>query len=115
MSLIDEEKEKYNSLLYWYPKVQPLLPTPKTVWMKVSDAVLFSCLREKPLPDDMVVGLKAKAKEIGYPLFMKTANVSGKHEWKNTCYVTSEENLMGNLMNLVEFNLTTCRLQTWKP
>lgn len=101
---IDEERERLNSLLYWYPKIQGVVPTPKTVWVAADAGALLHMLDHKPLSKDFVRQLGEKAEEIGYPLFMRTANVSGKFEWKDTCYVTSKDKLLQNLYHLVEFN-----------
>jgi hypothetical protein len=103
VGVIDEEREGLNSLLYWFPRIRPLVPTPKTVWVEVDDGILWDL--ENPLPMDVADALKLKANEIGYPLFMRTANVSGKFEWKDTCYVASEDRLLSNIHHLVEFNL----------
>ena len=91
-----------NSLLYWSPKVKNLAPVPETVWVEIEDRVVEWL--DKGIPEDFINKLKERAKEIGYPLFMRTDQFSGKHSYKNTCYVKSEDNLRRNLFRLIEEN-----------
>ena len=90
-----------NSLLYWYPKVKDLVPTPKTVWLEVGCTVEWL---DSGVPKVVIEKLKELAKEIGYPLFMRTDEASGKHDYVNTCYVESEDKLPRNLYRLIEEN-----------
>ena len=42
------------------------------------------------------------AREIGYPVFIKTDLYSGKHLFKDTCYVEHEKDLATHLIRLIE-------------
>lgn len=97
-----------NSLLYWFPKIQKLgIPYPKTVMQKITkntwELAPFIDGDHTPLKDDLS-GLHKAAREIGYPLFMRTDECSNKHDWAKTCYVHSDQYLENNIANLIEFS-----------
>jgi len=90
--------DKRNSLLYWYPIVKDVAPTPKTAWVEVKDPLDIDF-------DELVEKVHELALELGgYPVFVRTDHFSGKHEFENTCYVRSKETLRNNLVNLVDFS-----------
>lgn len=93
-----------NSLLYWFPKIEKLgIPMPRTETLKIPfwDMVRFL--------DNGASKYEAKIKErasrIGYPLFLRTDQASGKHDWKNTCYVRDEDELIVHVCSIVDINL----------
>jgi len=103
-----------TSMLHWWPKIQGLgLPLPGTVIVELTQeegAALWEFVMSQQegghreveeLPVDLVNRLQGAAKVIGYPLFMRTDQASGKHEWKDTCYVEKGEDLIGHLSNLL--------------
>ena len=95
-----------NSLLYWYPKLKDLgIPTPKTEIVELknqhSELIPICDGDMSPLEPNWKEILQ-KARKIGFPLFMRTDEFSGKHNWKKTCYVEKEENLKQNIYHLIE-------------
>jgi hypothetical protein len=44
----------------------------------------------------------SKANTLGFPLFMRTDEFSGKHNWKHTCFVESLDVLKKHISNLFE-------------
>lgn len=81
------ELAEKSSLLNWFPVVEKLdIPIPEAVIVKVPTS-----------PEN----IREKANKIGYPLFMKTDLIAGKHDWENTCFVESEEYLDYNIANLI--------------
>lgn len=93
-----------TSLLYWWPKVKDLgIPVPKTVILEVDNETLSSIL-EAPWDPHLAVHVYEAAREIGFPLFVRTDLASGKHGWKRTCYVASEGMLLANVRGVVEEN-----------
>ena len=67
------ELNRESSFVKWYPKIKDLdIPMPKTIIVKV------------PTSEEEI---EAKVEEIGFPLFMKTDMVAGKHHWDDMCYV----------------------------
>lgn len=95
-----------NSMLYWWPKVQPLqceIPMPETVIVE-SDCSTLCGILDGSLPNDLIGRLYEAADKVGYPLFMRTDHASGKHEWRRTCYVEEKSRLLQNLFNLIEWH-----------
>lgn len=97
-----------TSLCYWYPLIEKELPTPRTeiVLLKEEDIdTLFSALDGKGSPDDLKCRLLAGASHFNYPLFMRTDFTSGKHDFKDTCYVQSPDQVLGHALALFEDTL----------
>ena len=95
-----------SSLLYWYPMVKDLpIPQPKTEIMKTDiDKMLWiDFIDGKTVPFNFAE-LQTICRGIGYPLFIRTDLASGKHEWKNTCFIEKEDSLLQNLRNIIEFS-----------
>ena len=94
--------DERNSLLYWYPKIKNIAPTPKTCWYKVRFTLDWL---ENGVPDEVVNEVaKMIDKEFfpdPYPVFIRTDTYSGKHDYKDTCFVESKKHLKRNLNNLV--------------
>lgn len=90
--MVLDPKERFklaeeSSLLKWFPVIEKLdIPVPKTFIVKVPTA-----------PET----IKDVAQKMGYPLFMKTDLIAGKHDWDDTCFVEKAEYLDGNILNLV--------------
>jgi len=92
-------------MCYWWPRVKGVpVPKPKTVIVETGYSVLREMLEGKPLPDNFRREILGATRQIGYPLFVRTDHASGKFDWKNACFVESEEKLFGNIYNIVEFN-----------
>lgn len=99
--------EAESSLLVWYPKVKDVLPCPKTVIVELTDdeiSGLIGMLDGIPPSPWLVDRLDAAAREIGYPLFLRSDQGSGKHEWKDTCYVPFEGALLKHVAQLVAWH-----------
>jgi hypothetical protein len=99
----------FNSMLYWYPKVYPLAVTPKTEFVMVDTGKIYSLLMG--MGEDtgvelelMEMNLLSAGRKIGYPLFLRTDLASGKHSWRETCYVATEEHLVPHAYNVAEAN-----------
>lgn len=56
------------------------------------------------LSADFIEALESASSQLGYPVFMRTDLCSGKHDWKETCFVPKAGDLMPHLMALCEFN-----------
>lgn len=106
---------KLSSMDHWFPLTKDLpIPQPQTIvalrkgtdsWLKFLDS--------PELFDGQVVHLRNKAKELGYPLFIRTDQSSAKHSYIDTCKVESEDRLMRNIYCLIEENeLCDLNIQT---
>ncbi len=98
--------DKRNSFLYWYPKVENIAITPRSAWLEIDFDPSWI---DNGVPDKIISKLKKLAKQLDpidtYPLFIRTDVNSGKHDYKNTCFVKSEEDLARNVYNLLEDTL----------
>lgn len=99
-----------NSMFYWWPLVKGLpVPQPETIMVR-HEGAFKGRLSYDPIdgkPDEyfnkMLEGVKKAAQEIGYPVFIRSDGTSNKHDWKNSCYVESEDQLYGHICNILEF------------
>ena len=77
-----------NSMLFWFPKIENLeIPVPKTEIVSG------------------YVDLMQAAERIGYPVFIRTDLCAGKHDWKNSCFVQNEDQLVGNMQSVISANV----------
>jgi hypothetical protein len=97
-------------MLYWFPKIKNLgIPTPKTeivVLKKWHDELIPICDGDFSPIEPQWEQILVAARKIGFPLFMRTDEFSGKHNWKNTCYVEKEEDLKQHIGDLFENSFT---------
>src|SRR5574343_556102 len=103
--MIDRLKlEEESSMLYWYPKIIGRLRTPKTVLLPIPTKDhhrMREILDGKPFPKRIEKKILLKGEEIGYPLFLRSDQGSGKHEWRDTCYVPNQESLISHVISLL--------------
>lgn len=99
-----------DSLLFWYPLIKDLpIPIPKTSIRTLAE-------REKSQFGNWIEGqdskeitqvlrdLRAIIQECGYPVFIRTDLASGKHSYKDSCFILSADKLERNLAEVIEFN-----------
>lgn len=99
---------KQNCLSYWYPKIVGVVPTPETIVCPTN--VQMTALFDGKKPDgwDEFIGVLGRATDyFGYPCFLRTGHTSGKHDWKDTCFVPSREALESHVTALVEYSEMT--------
>ncbi len=103
-----------NSMFYWWPLVKDCgVPMPRTIMVRHEDALKgklsYAPLDGKPDPafDKMVEGAKKAATEIGYPVFMRSDGTANKHDWENSCYVASEDQMGSHICNILEMTAMT--------
>lgn len=93
-------------MLYWFPKIKDIegIQYPKTEFVKVSWGYdYYKYISEEPIPQDVIERLKITARRIGYPLFMRTDHLSGKHSLAGfISYIENEDMLVKNLYRLLE-------------
>jgi hypothetical protein len=96
-------------MFYWWPLVKDCgVPMPKTVMVRHEGAfkgrLSFDPIDGKPDSDFdvMLEGVKVAAAEIGYPVFIRSDGTANKHDWKNSCYVESEDQLRSHICNILE-------------
>lgn len=96
--------KRMSSLPYWWERTRALdgVPQPKTEYVHYGSKKLAGALDGGPL--DMEPLLVAAEAVGGYPIFLRTDQMSGKHSWKDTCYVESADVMLGHVMSLLEEN-----------
>lgn len=101
-----------TALSYWFPKIEAAgLPVPRTKIFKMpADAqqVIWNALDGKtdagtPLLD-FARHVAAESADLGYPLFLRTDHTSGKHDWKDTCFVAGPDDLPKHMLGIAEYS-----------
>ena len=101
------------SMLYWYPIIEGVVRTPRTIFVPLSAEV--EAWMDSGIPRPFVEKLKEAASPLCYPLFMRTDQLAAKHSWVETCYVFSPEMLGGHCYRLIEENLMADFLGSMNP
>lgn len=105
-------REDKTCLSYWFPKIEAAgLPVPKTRIVSFTDYETSHGLGriiDGEFPDAagaaFLSRLSSAVCEIGFPCFLRTGMTSGKHRWKDTCYLESPDDLFQHVGNLIEFS-----------
>jgi len=104
--------ENYTRMGYWWPLIKSVnVPKPVTkIIPLVKEAVMAFIYpyeanpKEKEALRKILAVVRSEAKKFGFPLFIRTDLVSGKHDWENSCFVASENNLTRCIRGLAEAN-----------
>ena len=94
-----------SSLNFWHPRIADLnIPIPKTeiILHRKDPFKWWGFLDDDKLSQKDLKILYETARRIGYPLFMRTDLISGKHRYLDCCYVPDEAALIPHLYNIVE-------------
>lgn len=99
-----------NSMLYWFPKLQEIqgVEYPETKMIETDwgyDYAQF--IDERDIPSLVIQRVREATEEIGYPVFIRTDHMSGKHnlqEWPPL--VESENELEHSLSLLLDESFT---------
>lgn len=95
-----------NNLAYWYPILRrATVMTPKTTIIEARDSVAQLVYGEAaPAFEPLVADIRAAAEDFGYPVFLRSGHGSGKHYWKNTCFVRSAEDVPSHVGAIIEWS-----------
>ena len=94
-----------DSMLVWYPKIKDLpIPQPKTEIIILTEEKLKALINEN-VPRSIVDKVKPSCDKMGYPCFLRTDLASGKHSWKDSCFVDYPKDLRKHIFEVVSFNL----------
>lgn len=103
-----------NCLSFWFPVLKESgVPVPRTEIVRTLPDVngwrLSDLLGGEKPPglDGFMARLTAAAQYVaadagGWPVFMRTGHISGKHDWRHCCYLAAADEIPRNLANLVE-------------
>lgn len=100
--LTDDEK---CSMMFWFPLIVGKVCTPATAFVPLPKDV--EAWMDSGIPKDFIEKLRETVDKegFGYPVFMRTDLLAGKHSWTETCYVARPELIGGNCYRLIEENL----------
>lgn len=102
-----------NCLSHWFPLIEAAcLPVPRTTIVRMPDEAMHEFHRMfdgelRPFggpSDTFLVELRRACDAMGYPCFLRTGQGSGKHQWKDTCYIASADDLPQHVWNLIEWS-----------
>lgn len=89
---------------YWFPKLSGcgVLVPPTRLVTTDDNLVMLDDGKKPPNWDAFLASLRAAAEEVGgYPVFLRTGHGSGKHEWRETCFVPRATALPAHVYNIV--------------
>jgi hypothetical protein len=96
----------------WLYAVETMsVPSPETDiydfnWLVQRAIVNHDYQSIEPLAQPLVDNIRTSGKKMGYPLFIRTGLFSGKHNWKNTCYIQAsdtDQDIIRHLCSLIEY------------
>ncbi|RLC89138.1 MAG: hypothetical protein DRJ03_00870 [Chloroflexi bacterium] len=96
--------EDRNRLSYWYPKLPSHISTPETTIIPYTGEDLINLLDGK-IPegfDILIADITQAGYKLGWPMFLRTDYLSGKHNWKNTCHIPASTDVSDHVFRLVE-------------
>ena len=105
-----------NNMTNWFPKlVKTGVNIPKTKLVNV-DYQAINDLVEKKLDTKAVIdfteNLKKALEEIGYPAFVRSSYSSNKHDWKDTCLIQRDSDLVSHLYEIAYYDAFASRFAT---
>lgn len=100
-----------TNLAHWFPKIRDAgLPVPRTVVLEMPDDVqrdaytIFDGATDTPLFNKWVAVLEDVVAKMGRPAFLRTGHTSGKHDWKNTCFIGPDSNVGQHAFGIIEYS-----------
>lgn len=105
---VDITEPDRTCLSWWFPKlITQGLPVPETrivalnygreIGNEVFDNRQSNGVTEAV--SELLIAMASDAR-IGWPCFLRTGHFSGKHDWKNTCFVQSPGTMLRQMSNL---------------
>lgn len=105
------KRESKTDLSYWFPLIEAAgIPVPKTMIIPITETAqkmiwgLFDGEDIGSFDDPFFQQIKAAATEMGFPCFLRTNNTSGKHSWKETCFLPNAEAIPAHIAAIAEFS-----------
>lgn len=98
-----------NSLCYWFPlleKYHSQINYPQTFIYPLDHLNPLDLIENKSAIQSFILNDVSKIdlifNQLGFPLFMKTDEFSGKHSWEKTCFIPNKALFIPNLARLIE-------------
>jgi hypothetical protein len=109
--LVKHDYQIKNCISYWFPKLLKTgVPVPETVIIDTGTGIYdFYNLIDNQTPEikeklsNLINKIYNASLKVGTPFFLRTGILSGKHEWKDTCFVPDNKasTLKNHIMHLV--------------
>lgn len=100
-----------TSLSSWFPIIEAAgIPVPKTIILEMPEDAqkdMWEMFDGKAPGEAIKLFAKEiadKAVSLGFPLFLRTNETSGKHNWKHTCFVEKPEDVLSRVYGIAEFS-----------
>jgi hypothetical protein len=94
-----------NDLAHWFGRLRATgVPVPRTTIVRADGPLGVTAGEPMPAMATLVRELDAAAAQYGYPVFLRTGHGSGKHQWKDTCFVPDRESLQHHVLSLLEWS-----------
>lgn len=112
---MDETIDK-TALSYWFPLLEKAgLPVPRTIIslmpLSARESVWAAFDAKESTPEQLdtymrfIDHLNQMVPQIGgFPCFLRTDHTSAKHNWENTCYVKSAEDMHHHVFDIIEYS-----------
>jgi hypothetical protein len=93
-----------NCITYWFPKLaESGAKVPRTHILHAPGELLHMCDGKDPYGyADFVKLIEFCCSDVGYPCFFRMGDGSGKHSWKDCCWISSPADIPGHLYQTVE-------------
>jgi len=100
------KQRSVNDLAEWYPIIEKIVLTPETKIIDVRDIELLSVLDGQNKTELQIATERVNnaIMQIGLPCFLRTGLTSAKHDWIDTCYLNSMDDVSQHIVNLIEFS-----------
>jgi len=99
------DKENRNRLSWWFPRLPGHILTPRTAILPYSGQNLLGIFDGEVIGSDFNIlcdDIIQTGNLLGWPLFLRTDYLSGKHSWKDTCFVNDAACVPQHVIKLVE-------------
>lgn len=98
-------REDRNCLSYWFPRLKLAgLPVPRTILVEAPDLRGILDGLWDDASKQFLERLQGAGAALGYPVFLRTGHGSGKHQWRDTCFVTEPGRMSHHVYNLCEWS-----------
>lgn len=96
--------EDRTRLSWWFPKIPSDILVPETIIIPYDGDNLINVLDgELPLGFSALrIDIVNAGDQLRWPFFLRTDYLSGKHDWKDTCYVSRSNKVQCHMINLIE-------------
>lgn len=95
-------------ITYWLPKLEGL-PVPKTAIIEsgitakeqinYADCIIVDDIKSKL--KQLYIDIDKRASLFGYPVFLRTGQLSAKHEWIDTCFLQKKSDIPNHIDRII--------------